>query len=91
MKRWLYDCMIGDATLFHRADIVEASWQIIDPILEAWRRSGRDHLAQYRAGSWGPPKLTRCSTAMDARGTSRAFNLRLATQRHSSPYFRIRL
>ena len=54
MKRWLYDCMIGDATLFHRADIVEASWQIIDPILEAWRRSGRDHLAKYRAGSWGP-------------------------------------
>jgi len=50
----LYDCMIGDATLFHRADMVEASWQIVDPILEAWRRSGRDHLAQYRAGSWGP-------------------------------------
>jgi Glucose-6-phosphate 1-dehydrogenase len=32
----LYDCMIGDATLFQRADNVEAGWQVVQPILDAW-------------------------------------------------------
>src|SRR6202451_3669102 len=30
------DCMRGDATLFDRADSVEAAWGLVDPILEAW-------------------------------------------------------
>ena len=50
----LYDCMIGDATLFHRADIVETGWQIVDPVLEAWGAAGASGLESYRAGSWGP-------------------------------------
>lgn len=37
----LYDCMTGDATLFHRADIVEAGWEIVEPILDAWNAPGR--------------------------------------------------
>ena len=32
----IYDCMIGDATLFQRADTVEAGWQAVQPILDAW-------------------------------------------------------
>lgn len=49
----LYDCMIGDATLFHRADIVEAGWELVAPVLSAWH-SGRVPLGEYAAGSWGP-------------------------------------
>ena len=33
----LYDCMNGDATLFHRVDLVEASWSVVTPLLDVWR------------------------------------------------------
>ena len=52
-ERLLLDCMIGDPTLFTRADEVEAAWQLIDPIENAWR-SGRPPLSMYAAGTWGP-------------------------------------
>jgi glucose-6-phosphate 1-dehydrogenase len=52
-ERLLLDAMRGDATLFTRADEVEAQWGFIDPILGAWR--GHDApLRAYDAGSWGP-------------------------------------
>jgi glucose-6-phosphate 1-dehydrogenase len=53
-ERLLLDCMIGDPTLFTRADEVEAAWKIIDPIEAAWR-DGRPPLQMYAAGTWGPP------------------------------------
>jgi glucose-6-phosphate 1-dehydrogenase len=49
----LYDCMVGDATLFHRADIVEAGWGIVAPVLHAWQ-AGAAPVSEYPAGSWGP-------------------------------------
>ena len=49
----LYDAMIGDPTLFHRADIVEAGWAVVEPLLQAWAETG-DDLYNYPAGSWGP-------------------------------------
>ena len=36
-ERLLYDCMIGDATLFQRADMVEAGWSVVEPVLDVWR------------------------------------------------------
>ena len=36
-ERLLYDCMIGDASLFQRADNIESAWRIIQPILDSWR------------------------------------------------------
>lgn len=45
--------MRGDATLFDRADGVEAAWAFVDPILDAWRAAQRS-VPNYRAGSWGP-------------------------------------
>jgi glucose-6-phosphate 1-dehydrogenase len=49
----LNDCMRGDATLFDRADGLEAAWALVDPILQAW--SGRRApVPAYAAGSWGP-------------------------------------
>ena len=53
-ERLLLDCMIGDPTLFIRADEVEAAWTLIDPIEDAWR-NGRPPLETYAAGTWGPP------------------------------------
>jgi glucose-6-phosphate 1-dehydrogenase len=52
-ERLLLDCMIGDPTLFTRADEVEAAWKLIDPIEAAWR-DGRPALGMYAAGTWGP-------------------------------------
>ena len=49
----LYDCMIGDATLFHRADIVEVGWDIVAPVLDMWQTGGEPASA-YAAGTWGP-------------------------------------
>ena len=53
-ERLLFDCMIGDATLFQRADMVEASWQIVTPILDVWRAIPARAFPNYAAGSWGP-------------------------------------
>ena len=52
----LFDVMTGDQTLFHRMDIVEAGWQIVDPILAAWRSDRSAPPATYRQGSSGPPE-----------------------------------
>jgi glucose-6-phosphate 1-dehydrogenase len=50
----IHDCMIGDATLFQRADAVEAGWRIVQPFLSAWSAAGAEGLASYPAGSEGP-------------------------------------
>jgi glucose-6-phosphate 1-dehydrogenase len=52
-ERLLLDCMIGDPTLFTRADEVEAAWKFIDPIEAAWR-DDRPQLSMYASGTWGP-------------------------------------
>ncbi|HUK65938.1 MAG TPA: glucose-6-phosphate dehydrogenase [Anaeromyxobacteraceae bacterium] len=53
-ERLLYDCMMGDATLFHRWDNVEASWRIATPILDLWASLPARDFPNYAAGSWGP-------------------------------------
>jgi len=50
----LYDCMIGDQTLFQRADMVEAGWTVVDPVLDVWRAVPPRKFPNYPAGSWGP-------------------------------------
>jgi glucose-6-phosphate 1-dehydrogenase len=50
----IYDCMIGDAILFPRADGIEAGWRAVQPFLDAWRDAGPNGLAIYKAGSEGP-------------------------------------
>jgi len=54
-ERLIFDCMLGDQTLFIRGDEVEAAWNIIDPIEQGWLES---KLApqQYKPGSWGPQR-----------------------------------
>jgi glucose-6-phosphate 1-dehydrogenase len=53
-ERLLHDALLGDATLFTRADEVEAEWRIVDPILEAWASASAPPI--YEAGSQGPPE-----------------------------------
>ncbi|MEO6755074.1 MAG: glucose-6-phosphate dehydrogenase, partial [Chthoniobacteraceae bacterium] len=55
-EKLLYDCMNGDQTLFHRADMVEAAWKVGDPILHAWENNPLKDFPNYVAGSWGPPE-----------------------------------
>jgi glucose-6-phosphate 1-dehydrogenase len=50
----LLDVMLGDATLFMRADQVEAAWSIITPILEAWETVAPLDFPNYHACTWGP-------------------------------------
>jgi glucose-6-phosphate 1-dehydrogenase len=50
----IYDCMIGDATLFQRADNVEDSWRAVQPILDAWAEGPPPQFPNYAAGSSGP-------------------------------------
>jgi len=50
----IYDCMIGDATLFQRADNVEAGWRVVQPIVDAWASNPPKDFPNYVAGSDGP-------------------------------------
>lgn len=53
-ERLLYDCMMGDATLFQRADITEAGWSVVAPALDVWSALPPREFPNYAAGSWGP-------------------------------------
>jgi glucose-6-phosphate 1-dehydrogenase len=55
-ERLLFDCLIGDTTLFARRDEVEVSWALIQPILDYWAAQGANGLLMYPAGTWGPPE-----------------------------------
>lgn len=60
------DCIRGDATLFDRADSVEAAWALVDPIHEAWRAASAPPFPNYPAGSAGP-RAADDLTASDGR------------------------
>lgn len=53
-ERLLYDVMIGDATLFQRADMVEAGWNVVEPIIDVWKALPARNFPNYAAGTWGP-------------------------------------
>jgi glucose-6-phosphate 1-dehydrogenase len=50
----IHDCMIGDATLFQRADNIEAGWRVVQPVLDAWAEDNATELPIYPAGTSGP-------------------------------------
>ena len=50
----IFDCLIGDATLFQRADQVEAAWGLVEPVLKGWQSTNPRHFPNYAAGSEGP-------------------------------------
>ncbi len=50
----ILDALLGDASLFTRADEVEEAWSIVDPIVEAWAEMPAPDFPNYEAGTWGP-------------------------------------
>ena len=53
--RLLLDCMLGDQTLFTRADEVEEAWRVVTPIVTAWDSPANPaSIPQYEAGTWEP-------------------------------------
>jgi glucose-6-phosphate 1-dehydrogenase len=61
-ERLIYDCMIGDATLFQRSDMVEAGWRIIDPVLDVWKSLPPRTFPNYPSGTWGPREAAELMT-----------------------------
>ena len=62
----LLDAMRGDATLFMRADQTEAAWQVLHPIIQAWKKIQPFSFPNYQAGTWGPEE-TEILIAQDGR------------------------
>lgn len=58
-ERLLLDALRGDSTLFMRSDELEAAWQFVTPILEAWEHGPPPSFPNYAAGSWGPAEADR--------------------------------
>jgi glucose-6-phosphate 1-dehydrogenase len=52
-ERLILDCLLGDATLFTRADEVDRQWALVDSIMASWKRE-RTRFPNYDAGTWGP-------------------------------------
>src|SRR5262249_33925207 len=50
----IYDCMMGDATLFQRADTIELGWDVVQPIVDAWKSGAGAKPELYTAGGSGP-------------------------------------
>ncbi len=53
-ERLLHDAFLGDQTLFQRADMVEAGWAIVAPVLDVWTALTARDFPNYAAGTWGP-------------------------------------
>jgi glucose-6-phosphate 1-dehydrogenase len=53
-ERLIWDCMLGDSTLFARVDEVEQSWKLVTPILDYWAANPAQNFPNYASGSWGP-------------------------------------
>jgi glucose-6-phosphate 1-dehydrogenase len=52
----ILDALLGDASLFTRADEVEEAWGVVTPIIESWLDEPAPDFPDYEAGSWGPPE-----------------------------------
>ncbi len=50
----IYDVMMGDATLFQRADNIEAGWEAVQPVLDMWQKDPPKNFPNYAAGTEGP-------------------------------------
>ena len=82
----IYDCMIGDAILYPRADGIEAGWRVVQPFLDAWRDApsrGLAHLSRGQRGAEGSRRASARGTAATG-GRSRELRHGCATQTRTS-------
>jgi glucose-6-phosphate 1-dehydrogenase len=61
-ERLLFDALRGDSTLFMRSDELQAAWEFVTPILEAWQKSPPQDFPNYAAGTWGPAAADRLAS-----------------------------
>ncbi len=73
-SRLIEDCISGDPTLFTRSDVVESSWQLVDPVLEFWKQEDAP-LYGYPAGTWGPEESKKMVDAFNTDWTNPCKNL----------------
>lgn len=64
-QRLLQDAILGDASLFARSDEVDQAWQIIDPIIGAWRSPAAPTLWKYEPDAWGPVESAEWMSGQD--------------------------
>ncbi len=93
----LLDVIQGDATLFMRADQVEAAWSVVSPILETWEAEPPADFPNYTSGSWGPESATALlardgrSWRMPSAARDRSETHDIAVDLDQSPAIRVRL
>jgi glucose-6-phosphate 1-dehydrogenase len=59
-ERLILDCILGDSTLYARADMTERGWEIVMPILNYWaEHKAEANFPNYEAGSWGPEESSK--------------------------------
>jgi glucose-6-phosphate 1-dehydrogenase len=63
-ERLFLDALRGDATLFMRSDELEAAWEFVTPILEAWRDGPAPAFPNYAAGTWGAAEADRLAEGL---------------------------
>jgi glucose-6-phosphate 1-dehydrogenase len=66
-ERLLLDALLGDQTLFLRADEIEAAWRYADSVLATWRSPDGPPLLEYPAGSWGPEQADQLFQGCEGR------------------------
>jgi len=64
--------MIGDATLFQRADMVEAGWSVITSVLDVWQALPPRDFPNYAAGTWGPKEAQEMLPGTGREGRAQA-------------------
>ena len=75
----IYDCMIGDQTLFQRADMVEETWRVVQPVLDAWAAEAAAPFPELRRGQRWPdaPRTSCCRRKVAPGGRSAAPRIRI--------------
>jgi glucose-6-phosphate 1-dehydrogenase len=60
--------MVGDATLFQRADMVEAGWSVVSPMLDLWKALSPRNFPNYASGTLGPKDAEDCWSVIAGTG-----------------------
>ena len=80
----IYDCLIGDATLFQRADTVEAAWRAVQGLLDAWARAPATIFPTMPPAAPAPTPPIACSRAMGVHGCRSGPAIHTRAQRMTS-------
>ena len=66
-ERLLLDALKGIPLLFMRSEEVDAQWEFITPIIEAWQKQPPPKFPNYEAGTWGPADADRLTAGCQGK------------------------